>query len=42
MDNAYSLASELNAMPCDEVKFITDESDLYIVAIKDDARWGLL
>jgi len=37
IDNAYSLASELNAMPCDDVKFITDESDIYIICIKDDA-----
>ena len=36
IDNAYTLASELNAMPCDDVKFITDESDLYIISIKDD------
>ena len=36
IDNAFVLANELNAMPCNDVKFITDESDLYIVCIKDD------
>ena len=36
-DNAFKLASGLNAMPCNDIKFITDESDLYIIAIKDDA-----
>jgi predicted short-subunit dehydrogenase-like oxidoreductase (DUF2520 family) len=35
-DNAYELALALNAMPCDDPKFITDESDLYIICIKDD------
>ena len=35
-DNAFELANELNAMPCDEIKFISDESDLYLVCIKDD------
>lgn len=35
-DNAFTLASELNAMPCDDIKFITDESDVYIICIKDD------
>ena len=34
-DNAYDLAIELNAMPCDDIKFITDESHIYIIAIKD-------
>ena len=33
-DNAFKLASGLNAMPCNDIKFITDESDLYIIAIK--------
>ncbi|MBL4669642.1 MAG: DUF2520 domain-containing protein [Flavobacteriales bacterium] len=36
IDNAFELASTLNAMPCDDIKFITDESDLYLVCIKDD------
>ena len=36
LDNASSLASELNAMPCDDIKFLTDESDLYLICIKDD------
>jgi predicted short-subunit dehydrogenase-like oxidoreductase (DUF2520 family) len=36
IDNAFLLASELNAMPCDDIKFITDESDIYIICIKDD------
>ncbi|MEJ6737237.1 MAG: DUF2520 domain-containing protein [Flavobacteriales bacterium] len=35
-DNSFELASALNAMPCDDPKFITDESDLYIICIKDD------
>lgn len=35
-DNAFELANELNAMPCDDIQFITDESDLYIICIKDD------
>jgi len=35
-DNAFSLASKLNAMPCDNVKYLTDESDLYLICIKDD------
>ncbi|MDG1476510.1 MAG: DUF2520 domain-containing protein [Vicingaceae bacterium] len=35
-DNAFDLANELNAMPCDDPKFITDESHIYIIAIKDD------
>ena len=42
IDNAYSLASELNAMPCDDIKFITDESDIYIICIKDDAINGIV
>ncbi|PCJ23689.1 MAG: oxidoreductase [Flavobacteriales bacterium] len=36
IDNTYILASELNAMPCDDTKFLTNESDLYLVCIKDD------
>lgn len=36
IDNAFALASELNAMPCDDIKFLTDESDVYIICIKDD------
>ena len=35
-DNAFDLANELNAMPCDDIKFITDESHIYIICIKDD------
>ncbi|MGB0887134.1 MAG: Rossmann-like and DUF2520 domain-containing protein [Vicingaceae bacterium] len=35
-DNAFELANQLNAMPCNDIKFITDESDIYIIAIKDD------
>lgn len=35
-DNAFELASSLNAMPCNDIKFITDESELYIICIKDD------
>ncbi|MGB0886745.1 MAG: Rossmann-like and DUF2520 domain-containing protein [Vicingaceae bacterium] len=35
-DNAFELAAVLNAMPCDDMKFITDESQIYIIAIKDD------
>ena len=35
-DNAFELANELNAMPCDDIKFISDESDAYVVCIKDD------
>ncbi len=35
-DNAFELANELNAMPCDDIKFISDESDIYIVCINDD------
>jgi predicted short-subunit dehydrogenase-like oxidoreductase (DUF2520 family) len=34
--NAFELANELNAMPCDDIKYISDESDIYIVCIKDD------
>ena len=34
--NAFELATELNAMPCDDVKFISDESDAYFICIKDD------
>ncbi len=35
-DNAFELANQLNAMPCDEIKFISDESDAYFICIKDD------
>lgn len=35
-DHAFELANLLNAMPCDDTKFITDESDIYIICIKDD------
>jgi predicted short-subunit dehydrogenase-like oxidoreductase (DUF2520 family) len=35
-DHAFELATELNAMPCDDVKFISDESDAYLICIKDD------
>ena len=35
-DNAFKLAEELNAMPCDEIKYISDESDVYLICIKDD------
>ena len=35
-DNAFDLANELNAMPCNDMKFITDESEVYIICIKDD------
>jgi predicted short-subunit dehydrogenase-like oxidoreductase (DUF2520 family) len=34
--NAFNLAEELNAMPCDDIKYISDESDVYIICIKDD------
>ena len=36
MDNAFLLASELNAMPCNDIKFISNESDVYIICVKDD------
>lgn len=36
IDHAFELADALNAMPCDDMRFITDESDLYIICIKDD------
>ncbi len=36
MDNAFLLASELNALPLDDLKFLTDESDVYLICIKDD------
>lgn len=35
-DNAFELANMLNAMPCNDTRLITDESDLYIICIKDD------
>ena len=36
IDNAFLLASEFNAMPCDDLKFLTDESDVYLICINDD------
>jgi predicted short-subunit dehydrogenase-like oxidoreductase (DUF2520 family) len=36
IDNAFLLANHLNAMPCDDIKFLTDESDVYLICIKDD------
>ena len=36
IDNAFSLASELNALPLDDFKFLTDESDVYLICIKDN------
>lgn len=36
IDNAFLLANQLNAMPCDDIKFLTDESDVYLICIKDD------
>jgi predicted short-subunit dehydrogenase-like oxidoreductase (DUF2520 family) len=41
-DNAFKLATELNAMPCDDIKFISDESDAYLVCIKDDCIEALV
>ena len=36
-DNAFELAVAVSAMPCDDLKFITDESDVYIICVKDEA-----